>query len=208
MGVSRDLPTSAWYDLTMVDDIRLRRSGEPEKVRRAFFYYAAMRDRSHRRLAEEIGVSKSLVGRWSKTWDWVERLGLYDQLAQSEQASIVCNIMGDVANDLDGIEPLGGIKGIGDVIKSEYRLFALLDAEARRRAGDPNVISTDFSMSLNDTELLGARSGSASTLVRWHSAAISSKLSVEAEQEQIDTSKLKPDELEHLEELLEKVGAA
>ena len=62
-----------------------RRDGEGIKAYEAFSLYLQMgSDRSLRKVAQQLGKSKTLIDRWSSTHSWVERVGAYEEHLQEE----------------------------------------------------------------------------------------------------------------------------
>ena len=56
-----------------------RQKGETVKAFQAFVIYRDQGPaRSGYKVADELGKSTTLIGRWSARWDWVERAALYD----------------------------------------------------------------------------------------------------------------------------------
>jgi hypothetical protein len=64
---------------------------ESGKAWSAFKVYAGMGDeRTLRSVAEQVGKSRQLMERWSKRWNWVERVKAYDEmLQQHDQAAML-----------------------------------------------------------------------------------------------------------------------
>ena len=56
-----------------------RQKGESTKAYEAFSEYRDMgANRSIAKVAEKLGKSNQLLGRWSRTWDWVKRAAAWD----------------------------------------------------------------------------------------------------------------------------------
>lgn len=62
-----------------------RQKGESAQAFEAFFLYLEMgADRSIRAVSQELGKSKTLIDRWSRTHNWVERCRAWDNHIQHE----------------------------------------------------------------------------------------------------------------------------
>lgn len=62
-----------------------RQKGESAQAFEAFFLYLEMgADRSIRAVSHELGKSKTLIDRWSRTHNWVERCRAWDNHIQHE----------------------------------------------------------------------------------------------------------------------------
>ena len=75
-----------------------RRQDESTKAYEAFCTYRDMgRERSLSKVAEKLQKSETLMGRWSRTYDWVDRAAKWDdeqdrierEIAQKEQAKAI-----------------------------------------------------------------------------------------------------------------------
>ena len=63
-----------------------RVNGETTKAYEAFCLYIGMGpERSIRKVAEQLHKSSTLIGRWSRTYDWVRRAADYDEHLQEEK---------------------------------------------------------------------------------------------------------------------------
>ena len=63
-----------------------RQKGESAQAFEAFFLYLEMgADRSIRAVSQELGKSKTLIDRWSRTHNWVERCRAWDNQIRQEQ---------------------------------------------------------------------------------------------------------------------------
>ena len=62
-----------------------RQKGESAQAFEAFFLYLEMgANRSIRAVSQELGKSKTLIDRWSRTYKWVERCRAWDNHIQHE----------------------------------------------------------------------------------------------------------------------------
>lgn len=62
-----------------------RQMGESAQAFEAFFLYLEMgTDRSIRAVSQELGKSRTLIDRWSRTYKWVERCRAWDNHLQHE----------------------------------------------------------------------------------------------------------------------------
>lgn len=97
-----------------------RQPGEGIKPFEAFNCYLLMgTDRSHAKVAADLGKSRQLISKWSSTWNWVERVTAWDieqeRLARKDQiekikkmrqrhASLATNMLAKVTKKLSTMD--------------------------------------------------------------------------------------------------------
>lgn len=68
------------------DDLWERQKGESAQAYEAFVLYRDLgAERSHVKVAQQLGKSTALISRWSSRWNWVERCRAWEN-ARDEQA--------------------------------------------------------------------------------------------------------------------------
>lgn len=114
-----------------------RQFREPIKAFRAFSVYLnAGYARSHITVAQECGVDRTLIGRWSRRWRWVERIDLWEE----HRARVLIEAQENALRSMVDRHQLAG--------------QALIAAGLRRLRGDPDrgIAPLDLStMNARDT---------------------------------------------------------